>query len=132
MGEKLNVYVAGPFEHRDLAEEAAVQLREAGLNVVSTWHDPDSDEMGYEDEKGEARAKAFAGYAIRDLAELDRADEILLYSLPGGKGGKDFEMGYMVANGMAVSVIGPQTHVFHFLPEVRHFGSVSEYIAITL
>ncbi len=105
----MRVYLAGGDSRRADLRTYAERLKEAGHEIVSSWiYMPDDDfDTGNR-----------AGLAIQDIRDLDGCDALVLFTVGGRKGGKDFEAGYAYAKGKRVIVVGPFTHVFTYLKEV--------------
>src|SRR5260221_13260147 len=75
----------------------------------------------------EKSASAFAGrnpllarYAAEDLADIDQADAVVLFTQAGRHfaGGRHVEAGYALGKGKRLVVVGPRENVFYHLPEV--------------
>ena len=66
-----------------------------------------------------------AGMAMRDLGDIRRADALLHFTdeVPASRGGNHAEYGYALRCEMPIIVVGPRTHIFHYLPSVQQFDS---------
>ena len=107
----MKVYIAALYSTNDnAAAEAVRQLVEAGHESTAQWIN------GAEETRTQAEA------AVMDLEDVDRADALILLALPIGTlykgGGRHFEMGYAVARGKKVIVVGDYETVFCHLPKV--------------
>lgn len=91
--DQANVYVS--CHRADLARDVAAQIRAAGHNVVSTWHDETDPRPANED------GAAWRIKADRNLEQIETADTLVLVASPEHidgsarvPGGKFFEAGY--------------------------------------
>ena len=113
----MKVYIASRFVNRDVVRSLASQLTNAGVLCVQTWPDEHANCSAVE-------------AATRDIAEINQADAVLLYtegceSVPGGM---HFEAGYAYGQGKSVMVVGPLVHVFCHLPNVMRFATVEDLV----
>jgi nucleoside 2-deoxyribosyltransferase len=121
------VYVAGPWKHKERAKEVAQQLRCAGFDVVSRWHEFREDPtIGYEYPE-----QIMATEAQNDIADLNCAEAVLYLNLEKSEG-KATELGYAMAKGLPIYVVGgKQNNVFlHLDPGygINHIDSVEAFI----
>jgi hypothetical protein len=122
----VKVYVAAPYAARKLAHYVAGYLDQGGFSVTSSWINgtrpitpgvlgacPDVDH------------ETIQGHAGGDLADIDAADVVLLLTssfvrsrLPYileehlHTGGRHVEVGYAIAKGKPVHIIGDPENVF--------------------
>lgn len=114
------VYLAAPWQYRDSMIEQKKYLEDIGITVNSTWLSPeDTDDLtklANEDEKCREVAE-------RDLAEIDAADAVIVYSYAEmhgrGSGGRHVELGYALARGKRVIGVGTKENVFHRLGQIE-------------
>ncbi len=121
------VYVAAPNTAFQAAEDAAEAIEAAGFGVVSGWHGGWTAHHTYE----RAAPEMLAAEAEHDLLDLSFASHLLvLENQPdgGSRGGHHTELGIALARHMGVAIIGQRGNVFHYLPDVRRFDSVAEYV----
>ncbi len=104
-----SVYIAAPYPLRDRAQQLRTEIEFAGFPVTSTWiRQPDtlSDE-----------------FARVDLADVSRACVLVAYNPPeyknAGTGGRHVELGYALALGKPVVLIGEPSNIFHYLSTVQ-------------
>lgn len=100
----MRIYIAAPFQLRDEAIVIMHRLESLRHVVTSRWL-----RMVMDDNAGSARM---------DLDDVAASDLVLLLNGPSG-GGKDVEMGYALALGLPIVLLGRRTNVFHHLPQVR-------------
>ena len=113
----MTIYIAAPYEMRDEAISVMHWLESQGHEVTSSW----------------LRDGVFANddpTARLDLADIDRAN-LLLALNPSewrqrGSGGRHVELGYALALGKQVVLVGARTNVFHYLDCVRVIERVEE------
>jgi nucleoside 2-deoxyribosyltransferase len=124
----MKVYVASPYEHKHTVRAICKKLRKAGIQVVSTWHrerlDPDV-------QVRELFPSTLRKYACRDIQEIDESEALILI-LPRGKklfrGGMFVELGYALGQRKLIYLLGEQTNLFLFHPDVYQATSLSEII----
>ena len=96
--------------------------------IVSNWHEAEGDDEDYDDD--------FLGeIAMGDLLAIDQCDTFLLFTedpgeeVPGAsRGGRFVEMGYAIAKGKRVCVIGPLENIFCRLQGVEQFDTIEEFL----
>lgn len=117
MGEK--IYLAGRYSRRAELAEYAKDLEKLGAEITSTWlkglHE--KEEIEGPDELGLNRAS----WAKEDLYDIARSDALILFTndtSAAGRGGAHAEFGIALASGKNISIVGPRTHVFCYLPDV--------------
>lgn len=112
----MRVYLAAPWAHKAEAESAHAFMRQCGLQVVSTWTTQDTD------------TAASLEHAQSDYAELQRANVLVLLNLCKSDG-KATEMGYALAKGYRVIVVGGREgNIFYHLPQVEHVPTLEHAI----
>ena len=123
------VYIAAPNTAHAEASAAAEQIEDSGAaGVVSGWHESWKPHHAY----GEATAALLEAEAEHDLLDLSFASHLLVLENQNdsaSRGGRHTELGFALARHLAVAIVGERSNVFHYLPDVRAFGSVEEYIA---
>jgi hypothetical protein len=118
--EMSTLYLASRFERQAELRVYAALLREVGHTVTSRWLEHD----------GPAVGESPARCAGQDMIDIDLADWFVLFTdLEIGRGGKDFEMGWALHHGLKLLLVGPRVHVFHYLPAIVHYETVTEFMA---
>jgi NTP pyrophosphatase (non-canonical NTP hydrolase) len=111
-----HVYIAAPFELRNVAIELRSLLLLSDIICTAGWID------------GPAPNDLDA--AQRDLSDILRAEAVVFVNPPHwakqGSGGRHTEIGFALANNIPVFMMGKASNVFHALPEVRVYESVNE------
>jgi nucleoside 2-deoxyribosyltransferase len=95
---------------------------QAGIEVTSRWID---------EHKLETDHRILRLEAEHDLEDIRQAEWfILLNSQKRGEEttGKAVELGYALARGKRIVVVGERTNVFHSLPQIRIVETVDEAI----
>lgn len=128
----MRIYVAGPYQYKNMIIERAVELRDAGIEVTSRWleepHSPTT-------QCGDLADETFRKYANYDLEDIDRAGTFLLFAVaadatPIPRAGRHVEFGYALARAKRIVVVGDvKENIFHYLPQVRHFATFEEALA---
>ncbi len=71
-------------------------------------------------------------YAEDDMLDIERATTTVVFELPIGKAepstGRAFELGYAVALGKRVVLVGEKRSVFHYLSGIEHYATVEEFL----
>jgi nucleoside 2-deoxyribosyltransferase len=115
----MNIYVAASWASREYARNVTNALHSNGIECTNGWMD----------REGETPDE-YRNCALADLNEVCASDGlVLLNDTESTGGGMHFEAGYAFARGKRVFVIGRRTGVFHYLPGVEYFATVSEFIA---
>lgn len=114
----MKIYIATRFDQQLDGRAIRAELEAMGHEVTSTWLDEPAD-------KDPLQA------AEDDLRDLDRADAILVVHQSSGGRGMWIEMGYAIAKGQIIILLGwnPQKDrgsVFYHLPEVTHIAHLSQ------
>lgn len=121
-------YFAGQFARLEELRSKAVSARAlADLIVMSRWlnQNPSSGYAGGSADTGR-------GFAERDLEDIMAADGFLFFAedptigIP--RGGRHIEMGYALAVGKVIEVIGPVENVFHMLEDIVHYTTFEEWL----
>ena len=126
--ERIRVYVAAPFSKRKQARKLADQLKDVGITVTSSWVYPrdDIDEDAVNAGTAPDQAKLCANTDLRDLAAANALIQLNYKNLGVGA---HVEFGIALAQSKNVYLIGPQTTVFHYLPEVMHHTNIQSFYA---
>lgn len=97
-----------------------------GHTVTSRWIDLHPDAVGdfgtsFDHDALNSRPDECAPLGQHDLDDIDSADWVISFTCgSGGKGGRHVELGYAMAKGKRLFVVGPRENVFHTLPAVEH------------
>jgi hypothetical protein len=122
----MDIYLSARFDRRaEIANYAPILLRH-GFGIASSWlWDPQEPTWD-----GAVRAAAEV-----DLNELDHADVLIAFTeapnpIGGNTGGRHVELGYALAKGKRIIVVGPRENVFHHLPGIYCCESLSAAIGL--
>lgn len=123
----MKAYLAAPYAARTQVRGFRDELARVGYDTCARWLDEDHEissltvgaATGLDD-------ATIAGHAATDLADIDQCDILVLITesvadIVGGtatSGGRHVEMGYAVALGKQVIVVGKPENVFHRLPRI--------------
>jgi len=119
----VKIYLAGPWEFgptlykmRHLLEHdyPSIKITSSWLDIQTTYESQNSMEA--------------ANFALQDLADVDRADMLILFNPEGAaqSPGRNIEFGYALAKGKCVMVAGKRLGVFQHLPQVFHVPEPSD------
>lgn len=122
----MRIYIAGYFDARKRIKAEADKLWALGHEITSSWlyEVAKQPNMSYDD--------FYKKLAIKDLAEIDRADLIIVDTgdiTP--RGGREVELGYALGQHQKklAFIVGPERNVFHKLAD-RRFDSWDEAVAL--
>jgi len=123
----MKIYLAAPFNLKDILRERAKLIRKKGHEVTSGWL-MERINSKKDIEPGENYRK----HAERDIRDIDRSDLFVLFTVDPRefikRGGKHFEAGYAYAKGIPVEVIGPNENIFYFLRDIKHHESFDKFL----
>jgi len=126
----MKLYLAARYTRKDEIRGYAYYLTTEGFyTITSTWflepHDPAVT-------LAEVTPANLQEYAHRDLAEIDAADALLLFSESdqtwNKRGGRHVEYGYALAKGKRIFVVGPHENIFHYVQGVTHFDTLDDFV----
>lgn len=108
----MRIYIAAPFQCRELARAYAQILQEAGHVVTSRWHGLEGEQSTDGDE-----------WARKDLADVAAADALLAINpiewVNAGTGGRHVEFGAALTLGRKIVIIGVRSNIFHRMFNVK-------------
>ncbi len=111
----MKIYLASRFSNNSIVNAKANELSLLGHEIISTWHSTEALNPVPLDSPSFAANSHNA--ALRDLAEIDMSDAVLLITerceaVPGGLW---FEAGYALGGGKRVFIDGPRINAFCYL-----------------
>lgn len=114
------VYVASRYSRRDEMRDVAEQLSERGFIVSSTWLQEDYPlNMNLDGLTPEQHAEI----ATQDLEDVISSDILIFFAEDQNnqppRGGRHVELGYALALGVNVYIVGQRENIFHYLPNVK-------------
>ncbi len=122
----MKIYLAASFARIEEMRNYADGLRLMGHSVTSHWitgaHDADDGIS--------AAVPSHAICALEDIQDIEEAQVLIAFTEPPrttyGRGGRHVEMGYALASGKIVIVVGHRENVFCFLDEVIFIESIAQ------
>ena len=115
----MKVYIAAPYPERLAAQALLRWIESAGDEVTSTW-------LREEDTLDDFHAQL-------DLDDVARADVLLAFNpkayAEAGTGGRHVELGYALALGKPVVLLGSRTNIFHHLDRIVAVDGVDAMLA---
>lgn len=129
MKKKEKLYLASGFNRRYHLRKLRLELEEKGYFVVSRWIFYDS-----RPNRGSQEWESFAvNVAQQNMEDLLDAD-ILIVDTEGirttNNGGVHTELGFFLATGKPIYLIGKRGNTFHWLPQVMQVDSYQELITM--
>jgi hypothetical protein len=118
-------YLGSAFERKEELKGYAKILEELGWELTSSW----LDDVTMID-KGVIEAEPEWGrrFAMRDLHDLGKSRLLIVFTGSAGRGGHQVEMGFALATGIRVVVVGPNVNLFCLLAD-KHYGGWEEFLA---
>ena len=114
----MKVYLASRYQERLTIQELARMLTERGIAVTSRWLAGDHDDAPH------------VLCATEDFEDIDAADVLAIWNPPHhhgtGSGGRHVEVGYAIARGKRVVLMGERENVFHSHPAVHVIDGFAE------
>lgn len=118
---KPSIYIASLYSRREEMLENANKLIAAGFSVTARWVSGGEDGLDNE------------AVAELDIDDVIDADMVLSFTLPYGTmfkgGGRHVEFGVGVGLGKELAIVGERECVFHWLPEVKQYNTLDEFIS---
>lgn len=128
MSEKIQVYIAAPFELQHIGKDLRELLESTGNFIVtSRWLEEEPfDPTGPSDDEARLMAE-------RDLEDIGNSNAVIALNPEEfrrtGTGGRHVELGYVLGYNVLckdltgrfvpVWILGVRTNVFHYLPDVQ-------------
>lgn len=112
----MNIYIAAPYSCREVAELLAQSMRAAGLDIISTWHQPVNlaQDTLTTDELTACRLHCAAQDNVR---QLNAAAVLVLIEFSHAGAGCYWETGYAYRMGIPIHVIQPQRCIYNLLAD---------------
>lgn len=115
---RVKVYIAAPYPLRSVAVGMMGILEAHGFVVTSRW-------LREKDDDGPVAAQ-------KDLADIKEADALLALHPEGwhdrGTGGRHVELGYALALGKRIILLGQRTSNFHHLDAIEVTQTIEEAV----
>jgi len=134
-------YIAGSYERKAELAELARLLQQRGYEVVSDWlfnaADPGLARL-HETADNDWPDDELADLASQDLAQIRQAEVFVLLTgrpdLPIYRAGRMVEMGYALAHGLKVCIIGPRQNIFCHLrgTHILRYPDVETFLRVWL
>ena len=129
----MKIYIAARFSKRPEANALAQELKEMGHVITSRWVKPDSDHVaptGLSQQAADSERQRFAVEDLEDVIACDCCVSLMEEPRNNSRGGRHVEFGIAVGLNKALVVIGPRETVFHHLPNVQHYETVSDFLDV--
>lgn len=115
----MKIYLTSRYQDHPLMRDWRAVLELMGHDVTSRWiegkHSADEDVPDYGDQRRR--------FAMEDLEDIDAADAIVANSDPEifrtSHGGRHVELGYALARGKKIFLVGERENVFHWHSDVE-------------
>lgn len=113
----MKIYLAAMYSEMSNMRAVARLLQEDGHEITARWIN------------GGEENKAPAAGAQMDLDDIDRAEALVLFTLPVGQyfrgGGRHVEFGYAIKAQKRLIVVGEREQVFCHLPQVEVYDNLT-------
>lgn len=103
--ERMRIYLAAPWTHRNTAAAYADALQARGHRITHNWWDYDS---------ADDDCRRLEECAAMDLLGIETADALVVLNLETSEG-KAVEQGYALAQGIPIFVLGKRSNIFQTL-----------------
>lgn len=117
----MRIYIASRYDRRFEMLGVTGVLMRAGHVVTSRWI--------------EGRGDGPEVAAAEDLEDVLRADCLVSFTEEpaasvawSARGGRHVEFGLALAAGRRLCIVGPRENIFHFLPRVEIYGTLSDLV----
>lgn len=123
------IYIAATFARRVVLRHSVVApLQAKGYEVTSRWiFEGDGPVLGQDDLIVDPTLGEVPGTEC--LADVKRADMVaVLTDIPSSTGGYHVELGYALALGKSIAIVGPPLNVFHTLPTLKKYPTISTFL----
>ncbi len=101
------MYVAAPFGERLAGIHARRVLEEKGFDVTARWLDTHLQEDGLTPEQQHLEA-------MEDLLDIHRSEGFVLLNSYPCSYGRNIELGFALARGKRIWLVGERTSIFHY------------------
>jgi len=124
----LKVYLAAPYQAKEIIKSRAAELRAAGIEVTSSWLNEPHKPTTQMHELTPAEHQAYAEQDVKDVLAAD----ILVFQTDITKtiirAGRHVEFGIALGIGLVrpfpIFVVGQEReNIFHHMPQVSHFDN---------
>jgi hypothetical protein len=130
----MKIYLAARYSRHPEMREVRDILMKLGHEVTSHWIDQHGGNLleSIVQSKLNSDPEGSSVYAIKDVEDVMRSDIIISFTSEdgGGKGGRHVEFGLAIGLGMRIVLIGPRENVFHCLPIVEHYQTLSDFLQV--
>jgi len=126
----MRVYLAAAYERHEEMRGVRDLLTAFGHEITSHWIDVAITVPRETPGKLDSNADSLAQHARVDLADVDNAEAIILFT-GGGRGGYHTEYGFALGRGKYLIIVGTREHVFHSLAAEWYPGWTGLVMAIT-
>lgn len=110
--QKVVVYLCSQYQNRHWLRTMRYGLERVGLSVQARWIDTDDADVR---SMSDAERQAII---TMDLDDLTTSDVVVAFSLPEqhgwGTGGRHVELGYAMAVGKPIVLVGKHENLFHY------------------
>ena len=127
----MRVYLAAPYQMKDVISDRAAELRAMGITVTSSWL---VEPWGPKTQMHELTHEEHQRYAINDVQDIADSD-VLVYQPDVTKtiirAGRHVEFGIAIGIGLTrdlpILVVGEdRENIFHHYPQVTHYRTWEE------
>lgn len=118
----MKFYLAARYTRIKEMQGIAKRLTEMGHIVTSRWIEGTHDWDGVDQQRGQQ-------LALDDLEDLLSANQVIVFTPGGTRGGMHYEFGYAQAYGIACVIVGPRQNIFHCIETIVNFDNPEQFLA---
>ena len=123
----MRIYLSSSWQRRAEMRIYAVRLGVIGHIVTSRWIN-----VGQHEDKEDIleHSKVASLYADDDLADINRCDMFIQFTSCGqySRGGHHVELGYAIALGCEIVIIGQCQNIFHMIDDIMVYENFEDFV----
>jgi hypothetical protein len=125
----VKLYLAARYSSKDTMRKFAEELERRGVEITSRWL---QEEFSSDTKLTDLDSVDWMPYAKIDIEDIRRSTAMLFFAEDPDnqppRGGRHVEFGFAIALGITIFVAGGKENLFHYLPEVKHYRTFSEFV----
>lgn len=122
----MHFYLAGKYQVRPMLQDLQRILVQHGHQIQCRWLSGSHE--------GLWTPAVQAGWALEDLEDIQACESLVMIQWPVDEPepstGRHIEFGYALAKQKQLMLIGRRTSVFHFLPEIQRYETITDFLTV--